>query len=103
MSAQDHYTIISADTHAGANHETYREYLDPAFHDDFDAWRGQYKNPWKDLRDTSLRVRNWDDERRNADQNADGVVGSTRKPISVSSSASVAMLVAGPSAASCSR
>ena len=47
-----HYTIISADTHAGANHETYREYLDPAFHEDFDAWRGKYKNPWKDLRDT---------------------------------------------------
>jgi hypothetical protein len=23
-----HYTIFSADTHAGANHETYREYLD---------------------------------------------------------------------------
>ena len=31
MSAQDHYTIISADTHAGANHETYREYLDPKY------------------------------------------------------------------------
>ena len=25
---RDHYTLISADTHAGANHETYREYLD---------------------------------------------------------------------------
>ena len=45
MGANDRYTIISADTHAGANHETYREYLDPAFHDDFDAWRGKYKNP----------------------------------------------------------
>ena len=71
----DHYTIISADTHAGANHETYREYLDAEYVPDFDAWREKYKNPWKDLRDTSLRVRNWDDERRNTDQNADGVVG----------------------------
>ena len=64
----DHYTIISADTHAGANHETYREYLDEKYVADFDAWRDKYKNPWKDLRDTSLRVRNWDDERRNSDQ-----------------------------------
>ena len=66
--AADRYTIISADTHAGGSHEQYREYLDPAFRDDFDAWRGQYKNPWKDLRDTDLRIRNWDDDRRDADQ-----------------------------------
>ncbi|WP_226930775.1 hypothetical protein [Parafrankia sp. CH37] len=39
------YTIISADTHAGANHATYREYLDPSFHDDFDAWRGSTRTP----------------------------------------------------------
>ena len=45
----DHYTIISADTHAGANHETYREYLDEKYVPDFDAWRDKYKNPWKDL------------------------------------------------------
>ena len=50
---------------------------------DFDAWREKYKNPWKDLRDTSLRVRNWDDERRNADQNADGVVGEVIFPNTV--------------------
>jgi len=79
----DHYTIISADTHAGANHETYREYLDPKYRDDFDAWRGEYKNPWKDLRDTSLRVRNWDDDRRNADQEADGVVAEVIFPNTV--------------------
>src|SRR5437667_372827 len=45
-----HYTIISADTHAGASHETYRKYLDSGFLEDFDAWRSQYKNPWKGLR-----------------------------------------------------
>src|SRR6056297_807019 len=37
----NHYTIISADCHAGASHETYREYLDSAYLDDFDAWRGE--------------------------------------------------------------
>ena len=81
--ASDHYTIISADTHAGANHETYREYLDPAWRDEFDAWRGEYKNPWKDLRDTSLRTRNWDDDLRNEQQEADGVVGEVIFPNTV--------------------
>ena len=71
----ERYTIISADTHAGGSHEQYREYLDPQFRQDFDDWRGEYKNPWKDLRDTSLRVRNWDDDLRNEQQEADGVVG----------------------------
>ena len=77
------YTLISSDTHAGANHKTYREYLDPAYLDDFDAWREKYKNPWKDLRDTDLRVRNWDNERRDADQHADGVVGEVVFPNTV--------------------
>ena len=31
LASTDRYTIISADTHAGANHETYREYLDPKY------------------------------------------------------------------------
>ena len=70
----DHYTIISADTHAGGSHAQYREYLDPAFVDEFDAWRGKYRNPYQDLKDTDLRVRNWDSDRRWADQEADGVV-----------------------------
>src|SRR5947207_15870767 len=75
-SATDRYTIISADTHAGASHNTYREYLDPAFRDDFDAWRGQYKTPkaYKDLTD-NRRMRNWDNDIRNSQQDADGVVG----------------------------
>ena len=83
MATTDHYTLISADTHAGANHETYREYLADEYVADFDAWRDKYKNPWKDLRDTSLRVRNWDDERRNADQEKDGVVGEVIFPNTV--------------------
>jgi predicted TIM-barrel fold metal-dependent hydrolase len=92
----DRYTIISADTHAGANHETYREYLDPAFHEDFDAWRGKYKNPWKDLRDTDLRVRNWDDDRRDADQLSDGIVGEVVFPNTVPPFYPGFVLFAGP-------
>ena len=96
VSTQDHYTIISADTHAGANHETYREYLDPKYLDDFDAWRNKYKNPWKDLRDTDLRVRNWDDDRRDRDQLADGVVGEVIFPNTVPPFYPGFVLFAGP-------
>src|SRR5262245_33852105 len=90
------YTVISADCHAGANHETYRQYLDPAFHEDFDAWRGKYKNPWKDLRDTDLRVRNWDDDRRDSDQLAQGVVGEVIFPNTVPPFYPGFVLFAGP-------
>ena len=58
----------------------YREYLDPAFRDDFDAWREKYRNPYKDLKDTDLRIRNWDTERRWSDQQRDGVVGEVLFP-----------------------
>jgi len=96
MSDAPRYTIISADTHAGANHETYRRYLDPAFHEDFDAWRGKYKNPWKDLRDTDLRVRNWDSDRRDADQVTQGVVGEVIFPNTVPPFYPGFVLFAGP-------
>ncbi|MCU0274581.1 MAG: amidohydrolase [Acidimicrobiales bacterium] len=84
MNEQDErYIVISADTHAGGSHAQYREYLDPKFVGDFDAWRDRYKNPYKDLKDTDLRVRNWDTERRNADQEADGVVAEVIFPNTV--------------------
>ena len=60
MNQDDRYIIITADTHAGGSHRQYREYLDPKYRDEFDAWREKYKNPFKDLKDTDLRVRNWD-------------------------------------------
>ena len=47
--ATDRYTIISADCHAGGTMEMYREHLDPAWLEEFDAWRGAYKNPFRDL------------------------------------------------------
>jgi predicted TIM-barrel fold metal-dependent hydrolase len=96
MASAAPYTIISADTHAGANHQTYREFLDPAWREEFDAWRAKYKNPWKDLRDTDLRVRNWDDDRRDADQYADGVVGEVLFPNTVPPFYPGFVLFAGP-------
>ena len=65
IDTDERYTIISADCHAGGSHAAYREYLDPAFLEDFDAWRGKYKNPYKDLGD-NRRLRNWDNEMRNS-------------------------------------
>ena len=83
MKADDHYVVITADSHAGGSHAQYREYLDPQYRDDFDAWRGKYKNPFKDLKDTDLRVRNWDGELRDQQQNEDGIVGEVIFPNTV--------------------
>jgi len=82
MSTTDRYTIISADCHAGGSHAQYREFLDPAYRDDFDAWREKYRNPFKDLGD-QRRFRNWDNEMRNSQQLEDGVVGEVVFPNTV--------------------
>lgn len=79
---QDRYTLISADTHAGGSHEQYREYLDPAWRDEFDAWRNKYKNPFRDLHG-DVRYRNWDNERRFSELEADGIVGEVIFPNTV--------------------
>lgn len=81
-STADRYTLISADTHAGGSHAQYREYLDAKYHGAFDEWRGRYKNPFHDLGD-DRRLRNWDDEMRNGQQDADGVVGEVIFPNTV--------------------
>src|SRR6476661_3814878 len=80
--ASEHYTVISADCHAGGSHAMYREYLEKRYLDDFDAWRNKYKNPFRDLQDGG-RVRNWDDDRRNGDLEADGIVGEVIFPNTV--------------------
>ncbi|HEX6311809.1 MAG TPA: amidohydrolase family protein [Acidimicrobiia bacterium] len=80
----DRYTVISADCHAGGNMEMYREYLDPAYLEEFDRWRGEYTNPFRDLqRGSRGRVRNWDDERRISEQDTDGVVAEVVFPNTV--------------------
>jgi len=92
----DRYTLISADCHAGASHATYREYLDPKYLDDFDAWRGKYKNPFKDLKNNDLRVRNWDDELRWEQQESDGTVAEVVFPNTVPPFFPSFVLFAGP-------
>ena len=82
VTGSDHYTIITADSHAGGSHAQYREYLDPKYRNDFDAWRGKYRNPFKDLKD-DRRERNWDSDRRWTEQQADGVIAEVIFPNTV--------------------
>ena len=93
--ADGHYTIITSDSHAGGSHSAYREFLDPKYHDDFDAWRGKYRNPFKDLGD-QRRYRNWDNDMRNSQQEADGVVGEVIFPNTVPPFFPSFVLFAGP-------
>lgn len=78
----DRYLLISADCHAGGSMEQYREFLDPAFRDEYDAWRGRYSNPFRDLQSDG-RTRNWDSDRRVADLAADGVAAEVLFPNTV--------------------
>ena len=72
--SNDPYLLITADTHAGGSHAQYREYLDPNYRDQFDTWRGGYKNPAQEHYG-SKKLRNWDLQIRSDDQNSQGVVG----------------------------
>lgn len=78
----DPYMLITADTHAGGSHEQYREYLEPKYREQFDAWRGGYKNP-SQAHYGNKKMRNWDLEIRSADQNSQGVVGEVVYPNTV--------------------
>ena len=69
----DRYTLISGDCHAGGNHQMYRDCLEDRYRDEFDRWRSQYSNPFRDLTN-DVRDRNWNDDRRIAEQEADGCV-----------------------------
>src|SRR5688500_14099369 len=81
---QDRYTIITADSHAGGSHAQYREYLEEKYLEDFDAWRDKYRNPYKDLAPgDDRRLRNWDNDMRNGQQEADGIVGEVIFPNTV--------------------
>jgi predicted TIM-barrel fold metal-dependent hydrolase len=92
----ERYTMISADCHAGGSHAMYREYLDPAYLDDFDAWREKYRNPFRDLKQNDLRVRNWDDDLRWEQQESDGTVAEVVFPNTVPPFFPSFVLFAGP-------
>ncbi len=81
--ASDRYTIISADCHAGGSHEQYREYLDPAVPRRLRRLAGASTATRSATSATPRRFRNWDNEMRNGQQEADGVVGEVVFPNTV--------------------
>ena len=71
-SASRPYVTITADTHAGASIDGYREYLDPKWRAEFDAWRRAYRNPAQ-KHIGGKKTKNWDSRERCADLERDGV------------------------------
>ncbi len=95
MTGSDRYVLISADTHGGGNMEAYRDYLEARYLEEFDAWRGAYTNPFRDLQGGG-RSRNWDSERRIAEEESDGVVAEVVFPNTVPPFFPTGALVARP-------
>ncbi|MEE2665128.1 MAG: amidohydrolase family protein [Myxococcota bacterium] len=88
------YTVISADTHAGASVNDYRQYLDARHQKLFDEWRGSYKNPQK-KHIGSKKHKNWDDAERMRDMQSDGVVGEIIFPNTVPPFFKTSVLICG--------
>lgn len=82
MHEGDRYTVISSDCHGGADVLEYRDFLDPAYLDEFDAWASGYEPPYEDLKGEQ-GSRNWDSARRLAEMDADGVVAEVLFPNTV--------------------
>jgi predicted TIM-barrel fold metal-dependent hydrolase len=70
----DRYVVISSDTHAGAELREYRDYLDPEWHEQFDAWADTYVSPFDDLV-VATADRNWDSDLRQQVLDDDGIAG----------------------------
>ncbi|MEZ4289012.1 MAG: amidohydrolase family protein [Myxococcota bacterium] len=89
------YVLITSDTHAGGSHAQYREYLDPKYREDFDAWRGGYRNPSEDHYGVKKK-RNWDFAIRTKDQDSQGVVGEVVFPNTVPPFYKKSIVTSGP-------
>jgi predicted TIM-barrel fold metal-dependent hydrolase len=79
MAERTRYTVISADCHGGADLLEYRDYLDPSYRDEFDAWAASYEVPYEDLKGED-GTRNWDSGRRLRELEQDGVVAEVLFP-----------------------
>ena len=76
------YVVITADSHAGASVETYRDYLDDKHKKLFDDWRGSYRNPQR-KHIGSKKHKNWDDAERTKDMETEGIAGEVIFPNTV--------------------
>lgn len=82
MGSYSRHVIISADCHGGADLAQYRDYLDPAFIDDFDRWAADFTIPYEDMKGPD-GTRNWDSARRLAELESDGIVAEVIYPNTV--------------------
>ena len=91
----DRHVVISGDGHAGGDILDYRDYLEPRWRDEFDAWYATYENPFRDLREEG-RDRNWNSDRRQRELESNGIVAEVLFPNTVppffSSGSSLIML-----------
>ena len=76
------YVVITADSHAGASIETYRDYLDEKHKRLFDDWRQGYRNP-QQKHIGSKKHKNWDDAERLRDMEGEGIAGEVIFPNTV--------------------
>lgn len=93
------YVVISADTHAGASIQAYRDYLDEKHRALFDEWREGYRNPQRE-HIGSKKHKNWDDAERIRDMDAEGVVGEVIFPNTVPPFFRTSVLICGNPSAS---
>src|SRR5689334_2972566 len=89
------YITITADAHAGASLDTYREYLDPRYREPFDAWRLALRTTGKKSVG-SRKTKNWDLDERHRDLEADGVCAEIVFPNTILPFHSEVSLVAPP-------
>ena len=99
MSTSAPYITITADTHAGASIQGYRDYLDPSERSDFDDWRSAYASPSKKHLG-GKKTKNWDSAERRRDLESDGVVGEVIFPNTVPPFYDTAFHIAPPPSAS---
>src|SRR5262245_33937890 len=83
--AGDRYVVITADTHVGAEMDTYRDYLEREFLEDYDEWAKSFVYPFEiaDVHGgpgSEAYKKNYDLEVRRRDREAEGVVGEVAFP-----------------------
>ncbi|TDD37556.1 amidohydrolase [Actinomadura sp. KC06] len=78
----ERYMVISSDCHGGADLLGYRDYLDPVYREEFDAWAAGYEIPYEDLKGED-GTRNWDSDRRLRELENDGIVAEVMFPNTV--------------------
>jgi predicted TIM-barrel fold metal-dependent hydrolase len=90
-----HYTVVSADCHAGGSADDYAGYLDPSFREAYGEWRRAYANPFRDLQG-GAKVRNWDDDLRTRELEAEGIAAEVVFPNTVPPFFPTGQLIARP-------